>query len=100
QVRESGLDALPILAKFNVDRATGITPVSGGADTAIWRVATHDATYALRVFRPEQSGAVRRDVPDMRAAQENGLPVPTVHKETTWHERPALLLSWMSGHPL
>jgi aminoglycoside phosphotransferase (APT) family kinase protein len=36
----------------------------------------------------------------MNAARSAGLPVPEVHAEGVWGDRPALLLNWMPGRPL
>jgi aminoglycoside phosphotransferase (APT) family kinase protein len=43
---------------------------------------------------------MRREVISMNAARSAGLPVPEVHAEGQWGDRPALLLSWMPGRPL
>lgn len=99
-MREEGIDPAPILANLGIDRPFRVTQVSGGADTAIWRVASDGRDFALRLFRSEQAEAVEREVAAMRAAGDAGLPAPRVHAATRWHDRDALLLTWMPGRPL
>jgi aminoglycoside phosphotransferase (APT) family kinase protein len=94
------LDPRAILASLGLSGASEITPISGGADTAIWRVVHGRQSYALRVFRPEQAAVSEREVIVMRAAQAGGLPVPAVHAAGSWRDRPALLLGWCAGEPL
>jgi aminoglycoside phosphotransferase (APT) family kinase protein len=77
-----------------------ITPVTGGWDTALWRVQTGASTSALRVFRAEQGDTFRREARAMRAAAQAGIPVPTIQAEGICAGRPALLLSWCAGLPL
>jgi hypothetical protein len=43
---------------------------------------------------------MRREIMAMDAARSVDLPVPKVHAEGFWGDRPALLLSWMPGRPL
>jgi aminoglycoside phosphotransferase (APT) family kinase protein len=95
-----GLDPDAILEALGVHDAVAIAPVSGGWDTAIWRVEHDGATYALRVFRPEQVEVSRHEVAAMRAAAEGGISVPIVHAQGVWQGRPSLLLSWCEGRPL
>jgi aminoglycoside phosphotransferase (APT) family kinase protein len=78
---------------------TAIAPVSGGWDTALWRVERGGTPYALRVFRPEQARSARREVAVMRAGVP-GVPIPAIHAEGTWRERPALLIDWCEGRNL
>ena len=93
-------DPNAVLAALGLTEATAITPVSGGWDTTIWRVEHGGATYALRLFRAEQTATCRREVLAMGAATAAGLPVPRVHAEGVWQARPALLLDWCPGLPL
>jgi aminoglycoside phosphotransferase (APT) family kinase protein len=74
--------------------------VTGGWDTALWRVQTGANTSALRVFRAEQADTFRREARAMRAAAQVGIPVPTIRAEGICAGRPALLLSWCAGLPL
>jgi aminoglycoside phosphotransferase (APT) family kinase protein len=74
--------------------------VTGGWDTALWRVHTGASTSALRVFRAEQADTFRREARAMRAAAQAGIPVPTIQAEGICAGRPALLLSWCAGLPL
>src|SRR5881409_1608644 len=48
----SALDPQPILAALGVTDATATQRISGGWDTAIWRVERPAGTCALRVFPP------------------------------------------------
>lgn len=95
-----GLDALPILRALDLRDVGSVAPVSGGADMAIWRIERGNATYALRVFRPEQAMACSREVAAMEAAGAAGIPVPHVQAHGHWNDRPALLLAWRPGRPL
>jgi aminoglycoside phosphotransferase (APT) family kinase protein len=95
-----GLNPDPILEALGVRGAVAVAPVSGGWDTAIWRVELEGSTYALRVFRPEQVEVSRHEVAAMRAAAEGGISVPVVRADGVWQDRPALLLSWCEGRPL
>jgi aminoglycoside phosphotransferase (APT) family kinase protein len=94
------LDPMAILAALGVTGPATAAPVHGGFDTAIWRVEHGGARYALRVFRPEQAPACQREVAAMRAAAGGGIPVPAVHAEGVWHDRPALVLDWLPGRTL
>jgi aminoglycoside phosphotransferase (APT) family kinase protein len=97
---DPALDPAAILAALGVTNATAITPVQGGSDTAIWRVAHGGVDSALRVFRPEQAATCRREVAAMGAAHRGGVPVPEIRASATWRDRPALLLEWCRGAPL
>lgn len=97
---QTALDPFPILAALGVTDATATTPVAGGQDTAIWRVAHGGMVSALRVFRPDQARMCQFEVSAMRVAVAGGLPVPEVRAEGVWRERPALLLSWCEGRTL
>jgi aminoglycoside phosphotransferase (APT) family kinase protein len=94
---EPGIDPIAVLATLGIRSPEAVTPVAGGADTAIWRVVAGTATFALRVFRVEQAGTCRREIAAMGAAAAGGISVPAVHAVGAWHERPALLLSWCEG---
>lgn len=98
--QQQSLDPYAILASLGITDAAHVQPVTGGADTAIWRVSWRDELYALRVFRPEQAEMCAREVAMMQAAVEGGIPVPQVFQQGMWEDRPALLLSWIEGKPL
>lgn len=91
------LDPRAILQSLGMNNATLITPVQGGFDTAIWRVESEGVSYALRVFRRGEDEACHQERQVMESVAQIGLPVPRVHAEGSWQERPALLLSWMQG---
>jgi aminoglycoside phosphotransferase (APT) family kinase protein len=97
---QSTLDPQSILASLGVTDADGVEPITGGSDTAIWRVMWRREVYALRLFRPEQAATCEREVRAMTAASAGGVPVPQVIRTGTWADRPALLLSWIAGKPL
>ncbi|MHB8646373.1 MAG: phosphotransferase family protein [Thermomicrobiales bacterium] len=97
---ETPLDPFAVLAALGVHDATAATPVSGGQDTAIWRVDSAGGRYALRLFRADETRKCAREVATMRAAATGGIPVPIVHAEGAWQGRPALLLSWCPGRTL
>ena len=96
----AALDPVAILTALGLPDPARITPVTGGADTAIWRVEQAGRESALRVFRPEQAAVAQREVAAMAAARDQGLPVPKVYAQGSWQARPALLLSWQPGQPL
>lgn len=94
------MDANAILAQLGISDAEHIEPVTGGADTSIWRVLLGDKFYALRVFRPEQAETCEREVAAMEAARAGGVSVPDVIRRGVWENRPVLLLSWIAGRTL
>jgi aminoglycoside phosphotransferase (APT) family kinase protein len=95
-----GLDPHAILAALGAaEGVTAVAPISGGWDTAIWRVERGGETYALRVFRPEQARIARREAVVMRAGVP-GVPIPALHAEGMWNDRPALLIGWCVGRSL
>jgi aminoglycoside phosphotransferase (APT) family kinase protein len=77
-----------------VERATG------GFDTTVWHLERDSRQYALRVFRSEQIGTLRRELVALEAAGGGGVPVPRVHAIGTYQDRPALLTEWCAGRPL
>ncbi|HYI15349.1 MAG TPA: aminoglycoside phosphotransferase family protein [Thermomicrobiales bacterium] len=91
------LDPRAILATLGFPNAETVTPVSGGRDTAIFRVEHGTTIYALRVFRSEQQLVSQAEVLAMRAASAGGVPVPGVHAHGVHDGRPALLLDWCEG---
>jgi aminoglycoside phosphotransferase (APT) family kinase protein len=91
------LDPHAILQGLGVDDVLSVTPVTGGSDTAIWRVEREEMCYALRIFQQGTREDCRRERLVMQAAREAGLPVPLVHAETDWQGYPVLLLEWMAG---
>jgi aminoglycoside phosphotransferase (APT) family kinase protein len=97
---DAALDPLAILELLGLHGPARVSPVTGGADMAIWRVEHDGAAYALRVFRAEQAAAFQREIAAMRAAAVQGLPVPAIEAEGVWRERPVMLLRWMPGRPL
>lgn len=97
---EEQLNPNAILASLGFERPRSSERVSGGRDTAIFRVELGGELHALRVFRPGEDGVARREVQVMRAAGEGGVPIPRVCAEGRWRDRAALLLSWCPGRPM
>jgi len=97
---QSTLDPYAILANLDITDAKQVEPVSGGYDTAIWRVEWQDAFYALRVFRTEQAATAEKEIRVMQVAADHQIPVPKVVRHGIWEGRPVLLLSWISGQTL
>ena len=95
----SPLDPIAILGALGIDNPSFLEPVSGGFDTAIWRVVHDGHTYALRVFRPGQQGTWECEKAAMRAVAGH-LSTPAVHRAEILGERAALLLDWCPGLPL
>ena len=89
-----------ILNELGQSPVRSIKPVTGGADTQIWRVALPDGEFALRVLRPNQQAAVVRERGAMDAARGGGLPAPGVRTAGEMAGQPALLIDWLPGIPL
>jgi len=92
-------DPKDILETLGVEQIVHIEAVSGGSDTMIWKVTHGGQVSALRLFRPEQVDAARREAIAMTAAR-GVAPVPQLRRECVWYGRPALFLEWMRGVPL
>lgn len=100
QPSESAFDPQPIMASLGLPDSAQVTPVTGGADTALWRVDVGGDTYALRVLTATQHHRARAELATMRAAAAAGVPVPRCVAEGVWRERPVMLLSWCPGEPM
>ena len=90
-------DAHAILASLGITDVTDLQPVTGGMDTAIWRVTWNGQPYALRLMRPQQAATYEREVAAMQAAAAGGVVVPELVRHSLWEGRPVLLLSWLRG---
>ena len=88
---------LEMLRALGITGTPMVTPVQGGFDRAMWKVEHEDQAYALRVFRPGESGDCEREQVVMAAARTAGLPVPEVLAAGVWQDHPALLLTWLAG---
>lgn len=97
---DTAIDPALVLRGLGIDDAAEIKPVSGGNDTAIWRVRVKDRDFALRVFRPEQEGTLLYEAAAMSAAAHSGATVPSVHARGIVDGRPAMLISWCEGAPM
>jgi aminoglycoside phosphotransferase (APT) family kinase protein len=93
----TALDPRAVLAALGYPGDWLVTPLSGGFDTAMFRVERGDEACALRVFRPEQLAMSRGEMRAMAIAADGGVPVPRVLAHGVWRDRPALLLSWCEG---
>jgi aminoglycoside phosphotransferase (APT) family kinase protein len=97
---QARLDLLPVLAALGVRNPSAVHTVTGGFDTALWRVESEGRCYALRVFRADQAAAWHREAAVMPILLDLGLPVPSVHAAAITDDSPALLLSWCTGGTL
>jgi aminoglycoside phosphotransferase (APT) family kinase protein len=97
---DPSLDPHAILKTLRVPTIHSVVPISGGADTALWRVEHDGMTSALRVFRSNQAHVCLREMQALELAAAHGIPVPQVRAHGYWQERPVVLLSWLPGGPL
>lgn len=93
------VDPAAILAQLGFTDADSIAPVTGGADTLIWRVAYEGRSYALRLFRADQQEGAAHEAIAMRSAA-GAIPVPAIIAQGEWQDRPVVLLEWCEGQPL
>jgi aminoglycoside phosphotransferase (APT) family kinase protein len=100
QPSEPAIDPRPILGSLGLPESAQATAVTGGADTALWRVDVGEDAYALRVLTVTQHQRARAELAAMRAAAQSGVPVPRCVAEGIWQGRPAMLLSWCPGEPM
>lgn len=89
-----------ILSELGQALARSIEPVTGGADTQIWRVELPDGEFALRLLRANQRADVVRERVAMEVAREAGLPAPGVRAVGEVAGQPVLLIDWLPGSPL
>lgn len=97
---EPGLDPGPILTMLGLRDMARATAVTGGADAALWRVEDGDQVYALRLPRASQTRQGQTEVAAMTAAAIAGVPVPRIIAAGTWHDQPALLMTWCPGETM
>jgi aminoglycoside phosphotransferase (APT) family kinase protein len=97
---QTDIQPLAILHALRIEGTPIIAPVQGGFDMAMWKVEHEGRSYALRVFRPGEHERCERERVVMEAAQAAGLPVPQVQAAGVWQDRPALLITWLTGRPL
>jgi aminoglycoside phosphotransferase (APT) family kinase protein len=97
---EATIDPRPILTSLGLPDSARATPVTGGADTALWRVEVGEDAYALRILTATQHNRARAELAAMRAAAGAGVPVPRCVGEGIWWERPVMLFSWCPGQPM
>lgn len=96
-VTQAELDPQAILDTLGYGEGVlGITPVTGGADTAIWRVERPEGCYALRVFRAAQARDCAREAAVL-GADLPGVPRPHLYATGVWRDRPAMLIGWCPG---
>ncbi len=99
-MHDNSLDARQILRDLGVPAPVSVARVTGGRDTAVFRVNLGDGDRALRVYGAGQMDGLWREVEVMEAARQAGLPVPRVHAVGIDDERPALLMEWCRGRPV
>jgi len=97
---QSELPPLEMLRALGINGVSTLTPVRGGFDMAMWKVEHDGQAYALRVFRPGAHEDCERERVVMAAARALDLPVPEVQRAGAWQDRPALLMTWLSGRTL
>jgi aminoglycoside phosphotransferase (APT) family kinase protein len=98
--RMNGIDPVAVARALGLSGTISTERVLGGADTAIWRIEHDTDHYALRVFRPGEDTVCEGEVDAIEAIGAMGYPVPRVHAHGRWHDRSALLLSWIHGRPV
>jgi aminoglycoside phosphotransferase (APT) family kinase protein len=89
-----------ILSELGQPAARSIAPVTGGADTQIWRVSLPDGDVALRLLRANQQASAVRERAAMDVAREAGIPAPGVRAVGEVAEQPVMLIDWLPGKPL
>lgn len=89
-----------ILSELGQPPARSIVPVTGGADTQIWRVSLPDGDLALRLLRANQQASAVRERVAMDVAREAGIPAPRVRMAGDVSGQPVLLIDWLPGNPL
>ncbi len=92
-------DPRKILASLGISEAQA-ERVTGGAATAVWKVIWRGQSYALRVFRSDQTAACEHEITFMRIAAASGISVPEIIRQGVWMDQPVLLLSWIRGATL
>ncbi|NJO84588.1 MAG: aminoglycoside phosphotransferase family protein [Blastochloris sp.] len=97
---DPSLDPYAILRTLRVQRIHAVAPISGGSDTALWRVEHDGVISALRVFRSNQAQVCLREMQALELAAAHSIPVPQARAHGYWHDCPAVLLSWLPGEPL
>lgn len=91
------INPLELLAALGITDAEQVTPVMGGAASAIWRVNWRGRQYGMRLLPPGDS---TRELAAMETARAGGIPVPVVYQTTIWQGRPLMFMDWISGEPL
>ncbi|MDQ3327721.1 MAG: phosphotransferase [Chloroflexota bacterium] len=94
------LDTAAILRELGITESVAIARVTGGRDTAVYRVHLETSSRALRVYGAGQGEGLRREVAVMEAAREGGIPAPPVYAVDSDSKRPALLMEWCRGRPV
>ena len=94
------LDPLAIADELGLRGPRGPQVLTGGADTATWRIETDDGRAVVRVFRPEQVTAAARERLALQVAHAAGIPVPPILAAGTpaaADGRPTTILGWCEG---
>jgi len=99
-MHDDRLDTAAILRGLGITEPVAVERVTGGRDTAVFRVHLENGSRALRVYGAGQGKGLRREVAVMEAAREGGIPAPPVYAVDSDSERPALLMEWCRGRPV
>ena len=94
------LDPSAILTALGLGAPLVVERVAGGSDTAIWRVRSGERQSALRVFRAGEEERARQELAALELAAAGGLTVPAVERQTSWRQRPVVLLGGLPGGAL
>lgn len=97
---DSDLNPFAILAALRFEGASSAVRISGGWDTAVWKIQRGDDAFALRLFRIGDAQYAAHETEMMRAASAAEIAVPHIHAEGIWNERPTLVLGWCPGRTL
>jgi Ser/Thr protein kinase RdoA (MazF antagonist) len=93
-------DPVSVLKAFGLTNITATALVRQGVTKTIWRVHTPGKVFALHVFHPDQDVSFRDELWAMEFAGHAGIPVPAIHAQGMWQDRPVMIATWCAGEPL
>ena len=99
---EQSIDPQATLTALGYSETTGLTRITGGWETLIWRFGTPDGKdHSLRVyFVPGSQAMARREMLALRTCEDAGLPAPRVETFGEHGGMPAAVLTWCPGVPI